>query len=384
MKKIRLLSLGAASLAAVGTVLALASCGSSKAKFGFIFLHDENSTYDKNFIDATKEACDELDVEFVSRTQVPETSVCKDKANDLVNEGCVGIFADSFAHEEYLLEVAKQNPDVQFAHATGYHAHTEKLDNFHNAFANIYEGRYLAGVAGLKLNEMIANNEFSASEAKIGYVGAYDYAEVISGYTSFYLGAKSQCPTVTMDVKFTNSWFTIEGETATAESLINGGAKLISQHADSMGAPGKCQERGVPNVSYNGSNDTTTYLVASRINWKPYFKYFIQSVLDGTEMSTDYVGTFANGDVELLDINMDLAAANTLDVLNPIIGGISAGSIRPFDTNTFTVNGQKVTSFDVEGQNVIKNINGVTFFDESSVYSAPYFSLNIDGINILS
>jgi len=197
-------------------VLALVACGDKKDdtntddqdnnevtdfKVGFIMLHDENSTYDLNFINAAKEACETLGVEYTIVTNVPEGQECYDKAAELADAGCNIIFADSFGHEDYMIQAAKDFPDVQFCHSTGTKAHTEGLSNYHNAFASIYEGRYLAGIAaGMKLNEMIANGEFTADEAKIGYVGAFTYAEVISGYTSFFLGARSVCPTATMEV----------------------------------------------------------------------------------------------------------------------------------------------------------------------------------------
>ena len=227
-------------------VLAFTGCtagaGNDDVKVGFIYLHDENSTYDLNFINAAKAACEELGVEFVEKKNIAETNDCYEAAVDLVDRGCDIVFADSFGHEPYMAQAAAEFPEVQFCHATGTTAHTAGLKNLHNAFASIYEGRYLAGVAaGLKLNEMIAKGEFKANEAKIGYVGAYTYAEVISGYTSFFLGARSVCPTATMEVQFTGEWYeeTLEKEAAT--TLISRDCKLISQHADSMGAPTACE-----------------------------------------------------------------------------------------------------------------------------------------------
>ena len=198
-------------------------------KVGFITLHDENSTYDLNFINAAKEACETLGVEYTLITNVPEGQECYDKAAELADAGCNIIFADSFGHEDYMIQAAKEFPNVQFCHSTGTKAHTEGLSNYHNAFASIYEGRYLAGVAaGMKLNEMIENGEFTADEAKMGYVGAFTYAEVISGYTSFFLGARSVCPTVTMEVTFTGSWYDETAEKEGAQKLIQNGCKLIS------------------------------------------------------------------------------------------------------------------------------------------------------------
>ena len=196
-----------------------------KVKVGFITLHDENSTYDLNFINAAKEACQTLGLveneDYFIKKNVPEGQECYNAAAELAEQGCNIIFADSFGHESFMIEAAKEFPNVQFCHSTGVRAHTEGLANYHNAFASIYEGRYLAGIAaGLKLNEMIDSGKITADKAKIGYVGAFTYAEVISGYTSFFLGARSVCPTATMEVTFTGSWYDETAEKEGAEKLI--------------------------------------------------------------------------------------------------------------------------------------------------------------------
>ena len=183
-----------------------------KIKVGFIFLHDETSTYDLNFMNAAREACTGLGMvegeDFLIKTNIPEGQECYDAACELVDAGCNIIFADSFGHESYMIQAAREFPDVQFCHATGTHAHAEGLSNYHNAFASIYEGRFLGGVAaGLKLNEMIESGKITAEQAKVGYIGAFPYAEVVSGFTSFFLGVRYVCPSATMEVTFTNSWY---------------------------------------------------------------------------------------------------------------------------------------------------------------------------------
>ena len=368
----------------------------AKVKVGFITLHDENSTYDKNFIDAAKEACANLGLveneDYFIKTNVGETEQCAEVAADLVDAGCNIIFADSFGHEPYMIEVAKANPEVQFCHSTGTRAHTEGLDNYHNAFASIYEGRYLAGIAaGMKLNEMIEAGEFTAEEAKMGYVGAFTYAEVVSGYTSFYLGAKSVCPTVTMDVTFTGSWYDETLEKEGAEKLIQGGCKLISQHADSLGAPTACENAGIPNVSYNGSTKEAapnTYIISSRIDWAPYYEYAIQCVIDGKAIVADWTGTLATGSVVLTELNTDVAAAGTAEAIEAATAKLENGEIHVFDCSTFTVKGEALTSYmaDVDTDADYTPDTEVVhdgYFSESEFRSAPYFDLEIDGITRL-
>ena len=400
-------------LLSLSMVLALSACGGTKSddttkadetktdapaetatdfKVGFIMLHDENSTYDLNFINAAKAACEKLGVEYTLITNVPEGQECYDKAAELADAGCNIIFADSFGHEDYMIQAAKEFPNVQFCHSTGTKAHTEGLDNYHNTFASIYEGRYLAGIAaGMKLNEMIDSGKITADQAKIGYVGAFTYAEVISGYTSFFLGARSVCPSASMEVTFTGSWYDETAEKEGANKLIADGCVLISQHADSMGAPTACETAGVPNVSYNGSTESVgpnTYIVSSRIDWEPYYEYAITAAMNGDPIDTDWTGTLATGSVVLTDLNANVAAEGTQEAIDTAKAELEAGTRQVFDVTTFTVDGQQVESYQADvdtdanytpDTEVVEN----GAFQESKFRSAPYFDLRIDGITLL-
>lgn len=385
-----------AETGAEGEEAAGAKVDMADIKIGFIFLLMENSTYDKNFIDAAnaaKEALGLSDEQVIFKTNIPESSECYEAAADLADRGCNIVFADSFGHEQYIAQAAAEFPEVQFCHATGTTAHTAGLANFHNAFASIYEGRYLAGVAaGMKLNEMIAAGEFTEEEAKMGYVGAYTYAEVISGYTSFYLGAKSVCPTVTMDVQFTGSWYDETAEKEAANTLINGGCKLISQHADSMGAPTACETAGVPNVSYNGSTVAAcpnTFIISSKVDWTPYFEYIVNCVANGEAIDADWCAGFEEGSVALSEINEAAAAEGTAEAIEEVKAKLISGEVHVFDTTTFTVDGKNLDSYmaDVDTDADYTPDTEVIsdgYFHESEMRSAPYFDLRIDGITTLN
>lgn len=366
----------------------------SKIKFGLICLHDENSTYDNNFILALKDAQKALglsDDQILIKKNIPEDDACYNAAAELVEQGCNIIFADSFGHETFMIQAAKEFKDVQFCHATGTQAKQVKLANFHNAFASIYEGRFLAGVAaGLKLNEMIENGKITKDNAKIGYVGAFNYAEVVSGLTSFFLGARSVCESATMKVTYTNAWFDIALEREAALNLINDGCVLISQHADSEGAPKACEEKGVPNVAYNISTISmgpNTAIISSKINWAPYYKLVIEAVAKGETIPTDWCGTIATGSVELTELNDAVAAKGTQAKLDEVKAKLESGEIKVFDTKNFTVEGKALTEYkaDVDGDftgetNVIEN--GVFVESGDEFRSAPYFDIKyIDGIS---
>ncbi|MCR5151341.1 MAG: BMP family ABC transporter substrate-binding protein [Clostridiales bacterium] len=362
----------------------------SDIKIGLICLHDENSTYDSNFITALKEVQAELglnDEQVLIKTNIPESDACLNAALELVDEGCNLIFADSFGHESYMINAAQECPDVQFCHATGTKAHTEKIANFHNAFASIYEGRFLAGVAaGMKIKEQLDAGEIK--DTKVGYVAAFPYAEVKSGYTSFFLGVRSIVEDATMEVVYTNSWFDIALEREAALKLINDGCVLISQHADSEGAPKACEEKNIPNVAYNintASIAPKTALVSSKIDWAPYYKTAIDAVINGEEIPYDYTGTIATNSVKLLELNGAVAAEGTEEKIAEVKAQLEAGTLHVFDTSTFTVKGEKLTTYladvddagDYQGETEVVSDG---YFHESEYRSAPYFDLIIDGI----
>ena len=376
-----------------------ASADVSNVKLGVILLHDEDSTYDLNFINGVYEAVEALGLtedQLIIKRNIPESNECYEAALDLVDEGCTIIFADSFGHETFMLQAAKECPDVEFCHATGTMAHTEKLANFHNAFAAIYEGRYLAGIAaGMKLNELKQNGQLKGEVPMMGYVGAFTYAEVIYGYTSFYLGAKSVCPDVQMKVQFTGSWYDEKEEKTAAEALINAGCDLISQHADSMGAPTACENAGIPNVSYNGSTIEScpnTFIVSSRINWAPYFEYIVNQQAAGEAIATDWTGTIATGSVVLTDINTKAAAAGTVEAIEAAKTALENGEIKVFNTaadNFMLKGGAKIESYvaDVDTDEAFTPDTEVVldgYFHESEFRSAPYFDIQLDGIELVN
>ena len=394
---------------AVSSLSLFTACGGDEGEetgkekvAALICLHGEGSSYDKNFIDAFKAACKAKGLtedQYTVVVDIPEEgSACYDKAAEFADDGYKAVFADSFGHEANMIKAAKEFPNVQFCHATGTAGgflNTESTAddapaNFHNAFASIYEGRYLAGVAaGLKLIELYGE-DITDDEAKIGYVGAWPFAEVKSGLTSFYLGVKSIVPNTTMEVRFTNSWYDPVAEQTAAEALIQGGAKLVSGHADSYGVPTACKNANIPNVFYNGTTNEDTFVIASKINWQPYFEIMLDGAMKGTAIPADYVGTLATGSVQITALGK-AAAEGTQAVLDEVKAKLMAGTLKVFDCSTFTVDGKNLTecladvvddgTFTPE-TNVIKTENGVTFFDESAFRSAPYFDITIDGITV--
>ena len=361
-------------------------------KVGAIVLHDENVGYDYAHLmglEYMKETLGLTDDQVIIEYNIREDEECYDAAIRLISKGCNIIFGDSFGHEDYLLQAAEEYPDVHFCHATGYQAASSGLSNMHNYMPSVYESRYVSGVvAGKKLAEVYGAD----AEVKIGYVGAFSYAEVVSGYTAFYLGVRSVCPNVTMEVKYTGSWADQATEREVALALINDGCVLISQHADTTGAATACEEQGVWHVGYNvGMIDTApnTSLVSASLMWGPYYAYATQCLINGEEIPADWSKGYVDDCVGITELNTAIVAEGTQEAVDAAVAAIIAGELHVFDNSTWTVNGETITSTaDVEGYNGIEHMvtdeNGVTYFAEQDGFAAPAFAFRIDGITELN
>ena len=405
MKK-KALSIILTAVMAVGMMTgcgAQASDGSSSAdgngaadsdfKIGIMYIGDENEGYTAAHmagIDGMMENLGLDDSQVIEKTNIPEDESAYDAAVDLAEQGCDIIFANSFGQESYVIQAATEYPDIQFCHATGYQAASSGLPNMHNYFTNIYESRYVSGVvAGLKLNEMIDNGTITEDKCKVGYVGAYPYAEVISGFTSFFLGIRSVCPSATMEVKYTNSWADMSAEAEVANALIADGCVLISQHADTTGAPSACEAAGVPCVGYNVSMISVapnTALTSASIDWSVYYTYAVKCAMNGEEIETDWCRGFAEGADKLTELNDKVVAEGTAEKVKEVEDQIIDGSLHVFDTSTFTVGGKSLEDAIAEGGEYADYADYVSdgYFHESELASAPSFAIIIDGITSIT
>ena len=370
-----------------GSSAAGEAVAASDIKVGCIMIGDENEGYTEahlKAVEAMKKNLGLSDDQVVIKTNIKEDEGCYDAAVDLAEQGCNIVIANSFGHESYILQAAADYPDVQFCHATGYQAKSSGLSNMHNFFTRIYESRYLSGVvAGMKLNEMIKNGEVSKDKCKIGYVGAFPYAEVISGFTSFYLGVKSVCDSATMEVKYTNSWASFDLEKECAEQLIADGCVLISQHADTTGAPTACEAAGVPCVGYNidmTSVAPNTALTSASMDWGVYYTYAVQCMLDGTAIDTDWCKGFAEGADKITALNDKTVAEGTEEKVKEVEDALIDGSLHVFDTSAFTVDGKELDTYKKGDTEYISD----GYFHESEYGSAPAFDIAIDGITSIT
>lgn len=400
-------------LAMLVSVLSLTACGEKSAadfKVGIILIGDETEGYSKAHIDGLKKAAANLGLseeQILWRYNIAESDAVTAAAEQLVAEGCKLVISNSYGHQDYVLEAAKKNADVQFVAMTGDTAKavTEAgtVSNLSNAFNGVYESRYVSGVvAGLKLKELdeagklTSENYDADGNIKIGYVGAFTFAEVISGYTSFFLGVRSVMPNVSMEVYYTSSWSDFDGEKAAAEILINDGCVVISQHADTAGAPTAVETahdagKEVYCVGYNVSMlnvAADSALTSATADWSVYYTYAISSAMNGEKIATNWTGAYKEGAVGITELGAS-AAAGTADYVADVEKQLKDGALHVFDINTFTVNGEKVEScfgYDTDGDFVYDTEEVVFdgYYHESYVQSAPAFNLHIDGITELN
>ncbi len=391
----RTLIVAMAFLALTSTVFAAKAKKAKKApkasafKVGVIYIGDENEGYTEAHmkgIAEMKKALGLSDSQVIEKKCIPEDEKAYDAAVDLAEQGCTYIIGTSFGHESYLIQAAKEYPKIQFAHATGYQAAGCGLSNMHNFMPSVYQSRYVSGVvAGLKLNQMIADGKIKADEAKIGYVGAYPFAEVVSGYTSFFLGVRSVCPSATMEVRYTNSWADMALEKETAEAFIASKCVLISQHADTTGAPTACEAKGVPCVGYNVDMTAVApnaALTSAALNWGAFYTMSAKAVKEGKDFEVNWSRGYSDDAVLITPINPKVATADAKDKANAAIEGIKNGTIKVFDLSTFTIGGKSLDKLIAEGGDYAKYASYIKngAFSEQDGFAAPAFDLRIDGI----
>ena len=380
---------GSASSAAASTADPAAD-----VKVGLICVHDIQSGYDAAHIEGLTEACKELgidvDSQVVFKYNIGEDETCYDMAVELAEDGCGIIFSDSYGHQTYMQQAAEDYPDVTFVACTGDQAAGSGLDNLKNIFTNVYESRYVSGiVAGMKLKELM--DAGTVTDPYIGYVGAYPYAEVVSGYTAFFLGVQSIVPEAHMDVQYTGSWYDPVAENETAKALMAKGCVIIGQHADSTGAPSAVQEAFdggavVYSVGYNIdmlSVAPQAALTSAQNNWSVLYKATLEKFINGEEIPADYATGVKDGAVMISALG-ESCAEGTQEAVDAAWAGIKDGSLNVFDCANFTVGGEHLTSYtDSYGMNGAECIkDGI--FEESVIRSAPYFDLRIDGITELN
>ncbi len=383
-------------------LVAIVGCGKKAAekefKVGVILVHDENSGYDLAHIEGVKYAQAQLglkDEQIIYKYNIPEDETCYDTAVDLAEQGCSIIFSDSYSHQSYMMQAAAEYPDTFFVACTGDTAMFQENKNVANVFPHTFESRYVAGVvAGMKLKELL--DAGTITDPYVGYVGAYPYAEVVSGYTGFFQGIRSIVPEAHMDVQYTNSWYDPTAEAEAANALISRGCIVIGQHADSTGAPSAIQAaqdggKTVFSVGYNVDMlavAPTAALTSPQNNWGVHYLPYIKARMEGTEMPAEVSLGYADDGVMISPLGPS-CAAGTQEAVDAAIAGLKDGSVQVFDCSKFTVGGETVTTFlalDTDGDWVGDTGEAIEngIFVESKLRSAPYFSLIVDGVTELN
>lgn len=316
---------------------------------GFICNGDEATPYSENFL----RSIDYLQMQYpdavkvILRDNVPSDEV-GGVIDELIAGECSIIFANSADYGETMKKAAAENPGVEFCQAACSNANDEPVcKNYHTFMGEIYEGWYTSGkIAGLKLQELIDSGKLSRNEAVVGCVGAFPCDEVISAYTAFFLGVRSECPDAVMHVKYTNTWSNYNLEYNAALDLISEGCVIIAQNTDTIGPAVAC-ERSTDNhtvfhIGYNKdmmSIAPTTSLISTRIDWSVYISQSVEAVMNNKRIESavkahiqgnDAWSGFKQDWVKMLELNPTIAPERGEEVLNETIESFKNGDCRVF------------------------------------------------------
>jgi basic membrane protein A len=257
-------------------------------------------------------------VEVTRLENIPEGAESTKTFEKLARDGYDLIFGTSFGYMDPMLEVAGKFPDVCFQHATGY----KTADNMGNYFGAAEEARYLTGIAAGEATQ----------NGKVGYVAAFPIPEVIRGINAFTLGVQSVKPDATVQVVWTSTWFDPDKEKQAAESLLDGGVDVISQHQDTPATGEAAQAKGAKWVGYNDDMSRfapEAWLTAPIWDWAPFYIKTAESVLGGTCPNEAYYGNMADGMVNIAPFG-ESVTEETKALIDETATAIKDGSFAPF------------------------------------------------------
>ncbi len=244
----------------------------NRTKVGVVFNGELlDHSWGQSHYEGIEAAAEELNLEILYRENVPEDERCIPVMEELIDEGCRILVADSFGYGEWELEVAKEHPEIYFYHATG----VQESENLATYFGRIYQMRYLTGiVAGLQ-----------TKTDQIGYVAAFPISEVNRGINAFTLGVRSVNPEAVVYVEWSNSWTGDEETEAASVKLLDAyDIDVLTMHTDSLKALEEADKRGIWSIGYNIDNSALfpdTYLTAAVWNWGAFYTPQFLSCLRG-------------------------------------------------------------------------------------------------------
>ncbi len=245
-------------------------------KVGFIYVSPVGDAGWSYSHDLGRKAVQELP--FAETSYVESVQEGADAERVILNMARKGydlIFATSFGYMDPMLKVAKQFPNTDFEHCSGF----KTAKNMGNYFGRMYQARYLTGMVAGKMTKSNI----------IGYVAAFPIPEVIRGINAFALGVKKVNPDAKVKVVWTKTWYDPPLEKDAAKSLLDVGADVITQHQDSPGPQEAAQEAGVYSIGYNtdmAKFAPKAHLTAAVWNWAPLYVEMATQVKDGTWKST--------------------------------------------------------------------------------------------------
>ncbi len=216
-----------------------------------------------------------------------ETAEAEAVMQGMIDDGADLIFATSYGHLEFAENLAAGNPEVVFVHQGGLEQ--GGLDNVGTYFGTVYEPVYTAGIAA----------GAASQTGKLGYVYAFPIPQTLANINAFTLGAQSVNPDIETIAVSTGSWCDPALQAQAAQSLIDEGADVLTQHQDCTKTIVEAAEAaGVFSVGYHADASELApngWITGSEWDWAALYTDIVQTVIDGSFAESDYNGDFRVG-----------------------------------------------------------------------------------------
>ncbi|MBU6229199.1 MAG: BMP family ABC transporter substrate-binding protein [Cyanobacteria bacterium REEB459] len=277
-------------------------------------------------------------LKLVEEASVPETTaVAETMRNMIQQDGAKALFPTSFGYfDPYILEMAKEFPDVQFFHAGGLYQDGVHPKNISSYFGYIDEAQYVAGV--------VAGH--TSKSGKLGFVAAKPIPQLLRNVNSFTLGARSVNPKITTQVIFTGDWSVPVKEAEATNSMVDQGVDVITCHVDSPKVVMETAEkRGIFCSGYHANQSSLApkgYLTGAEWDWSSIYTSLGKQLIAGKSIAKGDIphilrGGLADNFCKLSPFGPAVSAAAKADA-EKALAGIKSGQLTiykgPLKTNT--------------------------------------------------
>ena len=230
-------------------------------------------------------------IKIVEEANVPEDSAVLETMRSMIEiDGAKVLFPTSFGYyDPYILELAKEFPEVQFFHAGGLYEEGKDPENVGSYFGYIDEAQYIAGIVAAHTSE----------SGQLGFVAAKPIPQVLRNINSFMLGARTINPAATTQVIFTGDWALPVKEAEAVNSMADQGIDVVTCHVDSPKVVIETAEkRGIYASGYHANQAELApegYLTGAEWDWESIYTFLGEQFAAGKSLMADDIDHIFRG-----------------------------------------------------------------------------------------